>query len=402
MVALLVLGLVLFIALVIVHEFGHYLAARRGGVEVEEFGIGFPPKLYGRRFKNNPTEYTINALPLGGFVRLKGEHDSDTGKGSYGAARLRTKIAIMLAGVGMNLATAWLMLTILALIGIPLLPLPNGEKQFTVASDTHIVSQRLYVSYVEPGSPAEKAGLRSRDIVWGINGYVTTSPGETTLCSRLKSDFSSINCDETQRYFSAELLRQLNELYAGQTVSYLLQRSEGGTETLQLTLRSREEVEASRSTDTPKGYVGIVPYDYTVVRSGLSAPVVAGGLTYQFSKLTLEGIGGALKNLVTGKAAQAGENVSGPVGIFFVLKDGSTLGFRYVLLIIALLSLTLAIMNVLPIPALDGGRLFVTLLFRYLRRPLSARLEERIHGTGFAALMLLFVVITIVDVRRFF
>ena len=110
----------------------------------------------------------------------------------------------------------------------------------------------------------------------------------------------------------------------------------------------------------------------------------------------------ALKNLVVGNASEASRNVSGPVGIFFVLKDGSTLGFRYVLLIIALLSLTLAIMNVLPIPALDGGRLFVTLLFRYIKKPLTPALEERIHGSGFAALMLLFIVITVVDVRRFF
>lgn len=382
---LLVLGLILFITLVIVHELGHYLAARKGGVEVEEFGIGFPPKLYGRKFAKHPTEYTINALPLGGFVRLKGEHDSDTGKGSYGAARLRTKVAIMLAGVGMNLITAWLMLTILAFIGIPLLPLPNAEKQFSISNDSHIVSQKLYVSYVEPQSPAEAAGLKVRDIILNVTG----------------SDGKSLNTEENSKYFTSQNLRQINESFAGQEINYLIER-DGQTSTKSIKLLSKEVVEASQKTDSPKGYAGIVPYDYQIERYTWSAPIVSAGLTYQYAKLTLQGIGGALKNLVSGHAAQAGESVSGPVGIFFVLRDGSTLGYRYVLLIIALLSLTLAVMNILPIPALDGGRLFVTLLFKYLRKPLSAKLEEQIHGTGFAALMLLFVVITIVDVRRFF
>src|SRR3989344_5871180 len=101
---LLILGLLLFVGLVVVHEFGHFIMARRGGVEVEEFGIGFPPraKILGRK---NGTTFTLNWLPLGGFVKLKGENDADTAPGSLGAAKLNTKIKIMLAGVGMNLLT---------------------------------------------------------------------------------------------------------------------------------------------------------------------------------------------------------------------------------------------------------------------------------------------------------
>ena len=102
-----------------------------------------------------------------------------------------------------------------------------------------------------------------------------------------------------------------------------------------------------------------------------------------------------------GGAAEAGQQVSGPVGIFVLLKDGSILGIEFVLIIIAVISLTLAIMNVLPIPALDGGRLFVTWLFRIIRKPLSKRTEELIHGIGFAVLMALFLLITIVDIKRF-
>src|SRR5665213_1106258 len=133
---LLVVGIILFIGLVVVHEYGHFIVARRNGVEVEEFGIFFPPRLYKRRTKGGWL-FTINAIPLGGFVRLKGEHDSDTKPGTFGAASLWVKSKIMAAGVAMNLLTALVMLTILAVIGMPKL-IPN---QFTVNRDTRLLSQ---------------------------------------------------------------------------------------------------------------------------------------------------------------------------------------------------------------------------------------------------------------------
>lgn len=132
------MGLLLFVGLVVIHEWGHFIMARRGGVEVEEFGIGFPPKAKTIARKNG-TEYTLNWLPLGGFVRLKGEHDSAKSKGSFGAAPLSTKIKIMLAGVVMNLFTAYAMLLLLALIGIPKLV----DNQFTVASNETAIVCRL-------------------------------------------------------------------------------------------------------------------------------------------------------------------------------------------------------------------------------------------------------------------
>jgi len=148
--------------------------------------------------------------------------------------------------------------------------------------------------------------------------------------------------------------------------------------------------------------LGISPAEYTLRRSTWSAPIVAGGLIKQFTELTFKGLGSAVANVFRGEGNKASEQVSGPVGIFFILKQGSLMGYQFILLIIAIISLTLAIMNVLPIPALDGGRLFVTLLYRAIRKPLTPRAEDLIHGTGFAALMLLFVLITVVDVKRFF
>ena len=171
---------------------------------------------------------------------------------------------------------------------------------------------------------------------------------------------------------------------------------------------------------TEKPYLGVAPYSdekgLQIRRSTWSAPVVAVGVMKDFTVATFKGLGSALKGLgsltagfFTGnkEARQsgqevAGSQVSGPVGIFTVLYEISKQGFGLVLFVIAIISLTLAIMNVLPIPALDGGRLFVMLLYRGMKKTLKPRTEERIHGTGFAVLMLLFVVITIVDIRRFF
>lgn len=371
---LLILGLILFVGLVVVHEWGHFIMARRGGVDVEEFGVGFPPKAKSLG-KKNGTEYTLNWLPLGGFVKLKGEHDADTAKGSFGAAPLGTKVKIMVAGVVMNLITAYIMLVLLALIGVPKLV----DNQFTVASNETITQQDVFVGYIEENSPASNAGLERRDVLESMGPVGGEQKAVTTV----------------------ETFPDLTKQLAGQEVTITYVR-DGQTASTTAQLRGTEEVEASRKTDNPKGYLGISPGEYAVARYTWSAPVVAGGLITQFTELTFKGLGTALANLFTGHAKQASEQVSGPVGIFVILQQGADLGIQFILMIIAIISLTLAIMNVLPIPALDGGRLFVTLFYRAIKKPLTPSTEDKIHGTGFAALMLLFVLITIVDVKRFF
>lgn len=378
---LLIIGLLMFIGLVVVHEYGHFIMARRGGVEVEEFGIGFPPKAKTLTVKNG-TEYTLNWLPLGGFVRLKGENDSSEEPGSFGAAKLSTKIKIMLAGVVMNLGTAFVMLTFLALIGMPKLI----DNQFTIASDTHIVKHNVLIGQLEPGGPADKAGLQPQDHILRIEGE--GNYGEDT--------FNVIEHIE-----DASRLPTITKSFAGKevTIDYVRQGDVRGTK---VKLRTSEEVDASKKTDNPKGHLGISPAEYIVQRSTWSAPIVAAGFIKQVTELTFKGLGTALGSLFKGDTATASSQVAGPIGIFVLLQDGSLLGYQFILMIIAIISLTLAIMNVLPIPALDGGRLFVTLLFRAMRRPLKRKTEELIHGTGFMALMLLFVLITIVDIKRFF
>jgi regulator of sigma E protease len=373
-VLLLILGLVLFVLLVVVHEFGHFVMARRHGVDVEEFGLGFPPRAKVLT-KKKGTIYSLNWLPLGGFVRLKGEHDADDAPHSYGAATLGTKVKILLAGVFMNLVAAFVILTALAWLGMPKLI----DNQFTVNGDTKIIKNEVLIGDVESGSPAAKAGLKDGD--------------QLTAIGPTGSSLHSIN--------SAQTLPSITKSFAGQTVEVDYSRN-GHPAAVITKLLTEQTVNASQKTNNPKGYLGVSPTGYTLQRSTWSAPVVAGGLIGQFTALTFQGLGHAIGGLLRGNTAQASAQVSGPVGIFVLLKDGSLLGYQFILIIIAVISLTLAIMNSLPIPALDGGKLFLTLLFRLMRKKLTETIENRVYGTGFALLMVLIVLITIVDVKRFF
>lgn len=390
------LGIFLFFMLVVVHEWGHFIMAKRGGVVVEEFGVGFPPHLFKKRTKAGWL-FTINLLPLGGFVKLKGEHDSDDEPGSLGAATVWTKTKIMAAGVTMNLVAAYLILLFLAVIGLPQLV----DNQFTIAQDaTYLSHARHYVAVgeVEDGSPAAQAGLKASDevVAFGVPGHLTNLGGHDNLVA-------------------------LTSQFAGQTVEISYRHNaEGSVITKTVTLRTDSEVEILKAKSGQAGHLGIATYEaqdgVTVVRSTWSAPLVAAGVIGQFTVLTFQGLGSALHglvgiaagelthNTVARQAAQteASSQVAGPVGIFFVFKYGSELGVRFMLLIVALLSLTLAIMNILPIPALDGGRLWLMLITRAIRRPLSPTREEIINTTGFAFLMCLVILVTIVDVRRFF
>lgn len=387
---LLIVGLVLFVGLVLVHEWGHFIVARRNGVKVEEFGLFFPPRAWGRKTKSGFI-LSVNWLPLGGFVRLKGEHDADTGKGSFGAATLWVKTKIMAAGVAMNLLVAFAIFTVLAWVGMPKLV----DHQFTINSDTKIVRNDVLAGDILSGSPAARIGLQPRDNLLAI------------------APVSQPN--QAKNITSSDKLPAITKSFAGQEVTVTYQRN-GQTETATTTLLTKKVVAASQKTNSPKGYLGISPTDYTLRRSTWSAPVVAVGIIKQFTVLTFQGLGTALKGLgsaIAGIATnnqterktgqtQASSQVSGPVGIFVILKDGSALGPQLMLMIIAVISLTLAIMNILPIPALDGGKIFVTLVARLFHKKVSRQVEDWVYGTSFALLLGLIVLITIVDVKRFF
>ena len=275
----------------------------------------------------------------------------------------------------MNLLVAFILLMIVAWIGMPQII----KGQFSVASDSRDVRRDVLVSYVAKDSPAAKAGIQERDKLLSI----TSANGQK------------------QAITAADSLPSVTHALAGQevTVQYV---HNGETKSAKTQLLSTQAVEQSKGTDQPKGYLGVSPSEYVLKRATWSAPIVAAGLIKQFTVATFQGIGTAINALIHGEGKKASEQVSGPVGIVVVLKDGSLLGIQFVLMIIAIISLTLAIMNVLPIPALDGGRLFVTIIAHLRGKPISQETEERIYGYGFMALMLLVVTITVVDVKRFF
>ncbi|MBI4034699.1 RIP metalloprotease [Candidatus Saccharibacteria bacterium] len=383
-----ILGIVLFVGLVLIHEYGHFRSARRHGVVVEEFGLGFPPRAWARRLKSG-MKLSLNWLPLGGFVKLKGEHDADRQPGSFGAASLSAKTRILLAGVTANLLAGLILLTLLALIGMPKLITNewSGEEQFSIASDTKIVRQEVRVAAVQAGSPAAQAGLDSRDVIVSLNERPV---GDTRQLQTVAGQL------------------------AGQTIRLVYKHRDQSLNKL-VTLRSAAEVKSSLRTDQPKGYLGIEPVDLEVRRHTWSAPIVALGFTKQLAWLTLKGIGHALAGLgstiaglVTGnqQAREAGQaeataQVGGPVAIANILWGSGELGIYFVLMIIAIISLTLALINALPVPALDGGRLAVILGARALKRRLNPSTEDLIHGAGMAVLLALVALITIVDVKRF-
>jgi regulator of sigma E protease len=369
-----VIGLIVLVILVVVHELGHAIVSRRNGVVVEEFGIGFPPRAWGKKLKNGVL-FSLNWLPLGGFVKLQGEHDAANKKGDYGAATFWQKTKILFAGVAVNWIVAALILTILAWAGLPKII----DNQFSVPGDTTIISSPVQVGSVVADYPAAQAGIEADDIIVSIDG----EPIDTT--------------------------RELTEVTVakrGQTVPVVYERD--GTETtVQVALR-----------DADSGVFGATLGQRELIQATWSAPIVGVATTVQFTWVTLQGLGQLLGDLFSGLALQlspnqetredAGErldratnSVAGPVGILGVIFPAAgEAGFREVFFLAGIISLTLAVMNTLPIPALDGGRWFVTALFRVLKKPLTKKREENIQATGFLILMGLIILVTIGDVAK--
>lgn len=379
-----IVGLIALTVLVVLHELGHGLVARRNKVVVEEFGVGFPPKAWAKKLKKSilgkNVLYSVNWLPLGGFVKLKGEYDSASKEGDYGAASYWVKTKILLAGVFINWITAAVLLTILAVTGMPQVI----AGQFSVPSDTKVVHKDVRLGALSHGFPAEKAGLKGKDAIKSINGKTV----------------------ETSQQFI-----DYTHQFAGQTVNIDYVR-DGQNKTVKVPLLKAN----SNKDNIVFGATLTQPQE---TRSTWSAPIVGVATTGQFTWETFKGLGSMVYNLVNGvvsqfssdqatkekgsaEVAEATNNVAGPLGILAIIfPAGVAGGLTLLVFLIANISLALAIMNVLPIPALDGGRWFTMTIYRLMKRPLTKEREEKIQTAGFLALMALVVLVTVADVGKF-
>jgi regulator of sigma E protease len=372
-----ILGLAVLVFLVVVHELGHAIAARRNGVVVEEFGIGFPPRAWKKKLKNKIV-FSLNWLPLGGFVKLQGENDSARGKGDYGAATFWQKTKIILAGVLINWIVAAILFTGLAFSGLPKV-LPD---QFVIDSDATVEVEEVQIASVAESSPAEEAGLKAGD---EIIRFAEQPVEEVEDIVRIASD------------------------NAGEIVTIIY---------------DREGVEYSAQTrlnpDDTNGHLGAGLGQRELITATWSAPIVGVGTTAQFTYVTLQGLGDILGKLFSGlfmqlspdeqtreraaaNISQAGDSVAGPIGILgSIFPAAQSAGLTQIVFLMAIISLTLATINALPIPALDGGRWTTMTIFRLLKKKLTKEREETIQGIGFLVLMGLIILVTIADVGKLF
>ena len=338
-----IIGLVVLSVIVIVHELGHFIAAKAVGVRVEEFGLGFPPRLLS--IKRGETRYSLNAIPFGGFNKLTGEEDPKEPKSLAGKG-IGARLLVLSAGSLMNV----------------LLPLLLFSIAFMIPQD--LVTGQVVVEEVAPGSPAARAGIESGDVILGVNEKPVR------------------NINDLQRYIHLNL---------GKEVTLLAQRSDSTTETIQVIPRWKPS--------EGQGAIGIMVK--------LSNPIIT-KQSYPFWKAIPLGVNefietfilykNGIRSMVTGAASAS---LLGPVGIVQITGEVAKAGISPLLEFAALISLVIAIMNMVPIPALDGGRI-VFVLLEWVRRGrrVPPKTEGLIHLIGFMMLMAVILIITYRDIMR--
>ncbi|MBI5412038.1 site-2 protease family protein [Candidatus Peregrinibacteria bacterium] len=358
--------IVIFSVLILVHEWGHFAAARRSGIQVEEFGIGLPPRAKTLFKDKKGTVYSINWIPFGGFVRLRGEDNTDPAVAkdpkSFAGKTLLQRSGVILAGVGMNFILAWLLLSIGFMIGMK--PLLVNQQEFEEGIKQGIVQEKgasMFIQQILKEGAAQAGGLKQGDAVTEINGTPLT-----TL-----EAFKSIIKPETIYDFT--ILR--------------------GKETLDLKIKTN-----------PAGKMGfefvLAPlYEVKELRLPFYvAPVAAAKEVARLSFLTVKMFGNMIVNLI-GKLTVP-EGVSGPVGIARMTYYFTQQGLVPLMQFAAVLSISLGVINVMPFPALDGGRFLFIIFEMIARRRANARWEVIIHSIGFVLLMTLILVITWNDIAQ--
>lgn len=362
--------IVVLAILVLVHEFGHFIVAKKSGIKVTEFGLGFPPKLWSKTY--GETEYSINAIPFGGFVRIFGEDPNDESlSGPERARAISSKpryiqAAVLFAGVFFNILFAWLLISTGYLVGLP-------SSVDHVGPGT-VENIHLTVTSIAPGSPASKSTLKAGDQIISL------------ASESQKKDYL------------------IEEITASNVSNFIEAHGKEGV-VFDLT-RAGERV----TTEPIVGVEGIIPGKIAI---GIAMDDI-GTLRlpfftafYQGAKdvgnlfvLTASGLGDLISKAFVGKANLS--EVTGPVGIVGLVGEVTKLGFVYLMSFTALISINLAVINLLPFPALDGGRLVIVAIEAIIRRQISPKITNILNGVGFVTLILLMLVVTIHDVMKLF
>jgi regulator of sigma E protease len=341
---LVILGLLVF-----VHELGHFTVAKLSGVKVEEFAFGFPPKIYCK--KKGDTKYCINAIPFGGYVKMLGEDNVSKSPVSFGEKSVSKRFSIVVAGVLMNFVLAGVLFSIGYMVGM-------APTSLNVENYPGKYTKKILVAQVNANSPASIAGLKENDELIGFNSI-----------------------DELVSYSKANAGKQI-------TVSVL----RSGT-TLQKT------IDVSTNAETPMG-IGIV--NVPSLKLGFFAAIGAG---FKDMVLTIGNIAKALYEFFVGlfMAKNVAGDVAGPIGIFNITGQAVKMGITYLIQLAAILSINLGLINILPFPALDGGRALIIVLEGIFRKKIiKAEVENLLHTIGFAIIILLIIAVTYKDIVSLF
>ncbi|MFH1012848.1 MAG: site-2 protease family protein [Candidatus Peregrinibacteria bacterium] len=359
--------IVIFSVIVLIHEWGHFTMARRAGIQVEEFGIGFPPraKIFYRDKKG--TAYSINWIPMGGFVRLHGEDSLDPkmlrDKKSFIGKSLWQRTAVIVAGVAMNFVLAWALITVGFTVGMRPFLVTREDVEQAIESGIAQTKPILYIHEVMEGSPAAQAGLEAQDIILEINQKMVPT--------------------------AEEFLQTVEKNKA----NHLLVFREGQEMMYQLTPNPEGLFGISISGERMITEIRDIKYPF------YRAPLEAGKEIGRLSVLTVKMIGDVVVSLVSKLAIP--EGIAGPVGIAKMTHTFVQQGFMAVLQFTALISVSLGVINIMPFPALDGGRLLFIIFEIILRRRPSPKWEGVIHTVGFGLLMLLILAVTWNDISNF-
>lgn len=346
--------------LVFVHELGHFITAKRAGARIDEFSIGFPPRLWSTH--KDGTRYSIGAIPFGGYVKIFGEDEAQKDEpGAFGTLSVGKRAWVLTAGVLMNLLLAVVLMAFVSALGQP-----------TTVTDANIHNAKdvaITVLQVGPNSPADEAGIKLGDEI------VRAQVGEKSIATR--TDVAALSA----------FLRD----HQGQETTLTLQR---GEEILTITTTLRENPTHS------EGALGVALAPVGIVQTPVWQAPWEGVKNTALMGVAMVGalqqIGG---NISEGRGL---EGLAGPVGIATLTGDAARMGFIFLLQFTAFLSLNLAILNILPFPALDGGRLVFLAVEKVKGRPVTPKIEQATHAAGMALLLLFILWVTYKDILRLF